>query len=198
MQAGYEKLNGIERDRLFAILEPILVAHGVEAVEVIWHTDNKGWLLTLTVEKPGSVRPGEGISVDLCAEISRDLAVSLDVENIIPQKYRLEVGSPGLERGLYRLQDYGRFAGCDAKLRLREADSGISVIQGTLRGLDDEGMILFETPDGQRALAIETIQSGRLEFNWKKTSAQRGKRAENAQSRPSDRKSHDCSPQRSK
>ena len=198
MQAGYEKLNGIDRDRLFAILEPVLVAHGVEAVEVIWQTDNKGWLLTLTIEKPDTTGPGEGITVDVCAEISRDLAVSLDVEEVIPHKYRLEVGSPGLERALYRIQDYARFAGRDAKLKLREGDSSQIVIRGILRGLDADSKILIDTSDGQRALALETIQSGRLEFNWKKPSAQREKCAANARPRPSDRKSHDCSPQRSK
>jgi ribosome maturation factor RimP len=198
MHAGYENLNGIERDRLFAILEPVLSAHGVEPVEIIWHTDNKGWLLTLTIEKPGTTNPGEGITVDVCAEISRDLAVSLDVEDVIPHKYRLEVGSPGLERALYSLSDYARFAGHDAKLKLREAEPGKNVIRGTLRGLDDDSKILIDTLDGQRALAFETIQTGRLEFNWKKTSAQRGKRAVDARPRPSDRKSHDCSPQRSK
>jgi ribosome maturation factor RimP len=198
MQAGHENLNGIERDRLLAILEPVFAAHGVEPVEIIWHTDNKGWLLTLTIEKPGTTTPGEGIGVDLCAEISRDLAVALDVDSLIPHKYRLEVGSPGLERALYRLADYARFAGQEAKLKLLDASPGQNVVRGTLRGLDDESKILIDTLDGQRALALETIQSGRLEFNWKKTSAQRGKRAGNARPRPSDGKSHDCSPQRSK
>ena len=120
MHVAYEKLDGIERDRLFAVLEPILLAHGVEAIELIWRTDNKGWLLTLTIEKPGRSLPGEGITVDLCADISRDLSVSLDVMDLMPHKYRLEVGSPGLERSLYRLEDYARFAGWNVRLKLRE------------------------------------------------------------------------------
>ena len=198
MQAGYEKLDGIERDRLFAVLEPVLYAHGVEAVEVIWGTDNKGWLLTLTVERPDASRPGDGVSVDLCAAISRDLSTALDVENLITQKYRLEVGSPGLERHLYRLSDYERFAGYDVKLKIRQAYAGQFVIQGTLRGLNDEGLILVETSNGQCALAMNNIVSGRLEFNWKKPGAQRGKRVANAPARPSDCKTHDCGPQRSK
>lgn len=191
MQAGFEKLNGIDRDRLYAILEPVLAAHGVEPVEIIWHTDNKGWLLTLTIEKPDATKPGEGIGIDLCADISRDLAVSLDVDDVIPNKYRLEVGSPGLERNLYRLQDYARFVGCEAKLKLRDAEPGKAVIRGVLRGLNDQSMIVIETAEGQRDFTLDTIQSGCLEFNWKKASTTHSGKREHARTRPS-------SPQRSK
>lgn len=198
MQVAYEKLDGIKADRLHAVLEPVLLAHGVEAVEIVWHTDNKGWLLSLTIEKPELALPGEGITVDLCAHVSRDLAVSLDVEEVIPHKFRLEVGSPGLERSLYRTEDYARFAGWNAKLKLREPLSGQSVLRGKLCGLDNEGNVVIETENGQLVLAADIIQTGRLVFDWNSSGVQRGKRNEKAHSCPSGRKTHVCGPQRSK
>jgi ribosome maturation factor RimP len=198
MQVAYEKLNGIDRDRLHAVLEPVLLAHGVEAIELTWQTDDKGWLLSLTIEKPGHSWPGEGVTVDLCADISRDLSVSLDVMGIMPHKYRLEVGSPGLERSLYRVEDYARFAGCNVRLKLREPILGQSVLRTKLCGLDTEGKIIIETENGQRALAPELIQTGRLVFDWNKPGFHSGKRTDKARSRNSGRNIHISGPQRSK
>ena len=196
MQVAYEKLDGIERDRLHAAVEPVLLAHGVEAVELIWRTDNKGWLLSLTVEKPGQASPGAGVTLDLCADISRDLSVALDVLEIMPHKYRLEVGSPGLERSLYRIEDYARFAGSNVRLKLREPLMGQSVLHAKLCGLDAEGNIVLETEDGQRALAPQLIQTGRLVFDWNNQGENRGRR--DARARHSGRNSHDCGQQRSR
>ena len=166
MHVAYEKLDGIERDRLHAAVEPVLLAHGVEAVELVWRTDSKGWLLALTIEKPAQTSPNEGITLDLCADVSRDLSVALDVLDIMPHKYRLEVGSPGLERPLYRIQDYARFAGSSVRLKLREPFLGQNVIRTKLCGLDADGNIVIETENGQCALAPDLIQSGRLVFDW--------------------------------
>ncbi len=77
-------------------------------------------MLELTVEKPDARTPGAGITVDVCSEISRDLSVALDVTDVIRStNYRLEVGSPGLDRPLHTLDEYRRFAGQLAKLKLK-------------------------------------------------------------------------------
>jgi ribosome maturation factor RimP len=198
MQVGYEKLDGIERDRLHASIEPVLLAHGVEAVELIWRTDDKGWVFLVSIEIPERKLPGEGITVDLCAQISRDLSVALDVSELMPHKYRLEVGSPGLERGLYCAKDYSRFAGLSAKLKLREPMLGQKVLNVKLCGLDAEGKIVIETERGQCALAYELIQTGHLVFDWKRPGTQRAKRDDTSRARHSGRGAHDRDQQRSK
>jgi len=92
MQLGYESLKGLDRDRLLAAVEPVLLAHGVEAVELIWRSDQRGWVLYLTVERADSVDPATGVTLDLCADISKDLSAALDVaEAIAAPRYRLEV-----------------------------------------------------------------------------------------------------------
>ncbi len=168
MQLGFESLKGLDRDQVISVVEPVLRAHGVDAVELIWRSDQRGWVLYLTVERPGSVEPAAGITLDLCADISRDLSAALDVaEVIMGPRYRLEVGSPGVERALYSVRDYERFAGRRAKVKTREPIDGQRVLHGTLHGLDEAGRIIFESDGREHRLRPEQIESGRLSFDWK-------------------------------
>src|SRR5262245_7971584 len=136
MSVANSKLHGLDRERLLAVVEPVLRAHGVDGVELTWKTDRGEWVLELTVERPDSRIPGAGITVERCSEISRDLSAALDVSDVIAQHYRLEVGSPGVERALYSAGDYARFAGQLARLKLREPIDAQKVVRGTLHGLD--------------------------------------------------------------
>ena len=172
MNVAHEQLQGLDRDRILAVVEPVLRAHRVEGVELLWRTDRAGWVLELTIERPDSQVPGAGISVDLCTEISRDLSRALDVADIIEPSYSLMVGSPGLDRALYNLNDYRRFAGQSAKLKLKEPHDGQRVIRGVLHGLDGDGTvredsnILVETDRGLLSFPLSEIDSAHLEFVW--------------------------------
>jgi len=169
MNVSYEKIPGLDRERLHAAIEPVLTAHGVECVELVWRTDRGGWLLEISIERADARTPGVGVTIDLCADISRDLSAALDVADCIPHRYTLEVGSPGVERALYVRRDYERFAGQAARLKLSAPRAGQYVIFGTLHGLDDHGAVLIETEQGELAnIELETIQSARILFEWKK------------------------------
>jgi ribosome maturation factor RimP len=162
----HQKLHGLNGDRVIAVLDPVLRAHGVEGVELIWRTDQGGWLLELTIERPGTRIPGAGITIELCSEISRDISAALDVADVISQNYRLQVGSPGVERALYVPADYARFAGQLARLKLREPIDEQRVLRGTLHGLDDTGRVLIETERGELAIEFAAIDNARLVFDW--------------------------------
>jgi ribosome maturation factor RimP len=196
MNIAHEQLKGLDRDRVLAAVEPVLRAHGVEGVELCWRTDAGGRVLELTLERPDSKVPGAGITIDLCSEISRDLSAALDVADAIPQSYRLQVGSPGLERALYSAADYARFAGQNARLKLRQVVDGQRVLHGTLHGLDDEGRVVIETDRGELGLEIDVIDSGRLQFDWKRGGASAGKPRARRQSAGSGQKAH--KPERSR
>jgi ribosome maturation factor RimP len=169
MNVSYEKIPTLDRERLHAAIEPVFTAHGVECVELVWRTDRGGWLLEVSIERADARVPGVGVTIDLCADISRDLSAALDVADCIPHRYTLEVGSPGVERALYVRRDYERFAGQAARLKLAAPRAGQSVIFGTLHGLDDHGAVLIETEQGELAsIELETIQSARLLLEWKK------------------------------
>jgi ribosome maturation factor RimP len=166
MKLAHESLKGLDRDRVISVVEPILVAHGVDIVELVWRSDSRGWVLYLTVERPGTTEPGAGVTLDLCAEISRDLSAALDVADVMPGRYRLEVGSPGLDRSLYEGSDYARFAGQKAKIKVREAISGQRVLSGRLKGLDEGGLVVLESEGREHRIPLAQIESGRLSFDW--------------------------------
>ncbi|HVU03312.1 MAG TPA: ribosome maturation factor RimP [Polyangiaceae bacterium] len=167
MQLAHESLKGLDRDRVISVVEPILRAHGVDAVELIWRSDSQGWVLYLTVERPGSADPAAGVTLDLCAEISRDLSAALDVADCIPgARYRLEVGSPGIDRALYGVRDYARFAGKTAKFKLREPVDGQRVLRGALHGMSEDGFVLLTADGKEHRLAPAIIESGKLTLDF--------------------------------
>ncbi len=181
MNIAHKNLKGLDEARLLAILEPILVSHRVDAVELVWKGDQGGRVLELTLEKPGSTRSGEGITIDLCSEISRELSAKLDDQSVISGKYRLEVGSPGVERGLYTLDDFRRFAGQAVKVKLKdplqqEGFIGQKNAQGTLFGVSEDGRVVLDTEAGQLAIELDKIHSARLVFSWNQ-SANKTKRS---------------------
>jgi ribosome maturation factor RimP len=164
---AHEKINGLDRPRLLAAIEPVLRAHHVEGVELVWKTDSRGWVLHITIELPNRARPGEGVTLDLCSDISRDLSAALDVAEAIAVHYRLEIGSPGLDRALYLPSDYQRFRGQLAKLKLKQPIDGQFVLQGVLFGLDEAGRIVLDTEQGQLSIETSNVDSARLVLDMK-------------------------------
>lgn len=111
------------QQRLWDLLEPLVSAHGLELVEVEYLLQHQ-WTVRLMIDRanvtiiPGfGVAPGEGVGIDECAEISREVSALLDVEDVIPHTYQLEVSSPGVQRPLRKLQDFIKFCGCDVRVR---------------------------------------------------------------------------------
>ncbi len=181
MSIAFIKLPGLNSEKIVSLVEPVLRAHRVEGVELVWRSDQHGWLLELTIERPEAKITGQGITVDLCSEISRDISAALDLAEAIGPSYRLEVGSPGVERSLYRLEDYQRFAGQGAKLKLVEMlgdDSpwvGQRVLLGQLLGLDEQERVILETEKGVLSFSLSQIESAHLLFDWNKKPRVAGK-----------------------
>ncbi|MCP4789754.1 MAG: ribosome maturation factor RimP [Gammaproteobacteria bacterium] len=84
----------------------------------------------------------DGIDVDMCAEVSRQVGAILDVEDPITGEYNLEVSSPGLDRPLFTLEQYLANAGQTISLRLRMAFEGQRKFTGLLRGVEGEDVVL--------------------------------------------------------
>ena len=191
MTVAHAKLPGLDREKILAVVVPVLRSHQVVGVELLWRGDRQGQVLQLTIERAGSTQSGSGVTVDLCAELSRDLSAALDVADLIGTHYHLEVGSPGLDRPLHLLDDYRRFSGQNAKLKLSEALDvegfvGQRALRGTILGVvgDDaaasdastsasEGAepspmaeISLKTERGIVAVRFANIESARLMFEW--------------------------------
>lgn len=124
--------NELDKKALFVVIEPICLAHGVELVDVTFAREAGGAVLRVLVdrERPelagvtaGPKAVGSGVTLEDCRGISRDLGVVLDVhENLLPSgRYRLEVGSPGLDRPLVRRRDFERFVEREIKVQTQSA-----------------------------------------------------------------------------
>lgn len=125
---------------------------GYELVDL--QVSNRGGLLRLFIDKPG------GIGLEDCAAVSRQLSRVLEVEGV--EYDRLEVSSPGLDRPLRKAQDFARFAGQKADVRMRKPDaSGRRRFVGVLRG-ENGGRVSLELEGQTVALAIEDIDRARL------------------------------------
>jgi ribosome maturation factor RimP len=137
-------LSGIDQDALQGVIEPLLRAHGVEAVETAFKTERNGWVLRLVIEVPNSEEAGGGITLDMCAEVSRDVSKALDVAELIPFAYSLEVSSPGVERPLKKIEDFQRFTGKVAKVMLKQpAADGQRVLRGTIASCEEQRVTMM-------------------------------------------------------
>jgi len=159
----------LDRERLNAVIEPVVRAHGAELVDFELKNEG-GWVLRVFVEKLGASAgkmstKDAAINLELCSNIARDLSPALDVADPIPHRYNLEVSSPGVERPLRKADDFVRFAGEKAKLKLKNAVQGQKVLVGTLGSVKD-GVI--DIVDGGRTydVPLEDVLSARLVFEF--------------------------------
>jgi ribosome maturation factor RimP len=134
------------------MIEPVVAGMGYELVDV--QASNGGRFLRLFIDKP------QGINVDDCAAVSRQLTRVLEVEGI--DFDRLEVSSPGLDRPLRKAADFTRFAGQKAELKMKRPDAGgRRKFAGVLRG-EAAGQVRIEV-DGQTVtLALDEVERARL------------------------------------
>ncbi|MFN2454270.1 MAG: ribosome maturation factor RimP [Pyrinomonadaceae bacterium] len=95
-------------------------------------------ILRIYIDKP------EGVTHEDCGAMSLHLGTVLDVEDFIHSAYTLEVSSPGLERGLYKLKDYERFAGSLAKMKTRSAINGQRNFRGRVVGTAAGDQVIFD------------------------------------------------------
>jgi ribosome maturation factor RimP len=142
-------------------------SHGLDIFDVQFRREGSGMVLRVQIDRPGSgSRAEESVSVQDCATVSRDLSAILDVEDVIPTAYTLEVSSPGLDRPLRNLTDYDRFSGRRAKVVMREPVDGQMFFKGRLGGHDDRD-VLIDTDDGRRhRVPIGVITRANLEVDF--------------------------------
>ena len=154
-------------EQVRAMASRVAAGYGLDVFDVQFRREGSGMVLRVQLDRPGPAATAEeSVSVEDCAHVSRDLSAMLDVEDVVPTSYTLEVSSPGLDRPLRAAADYTRFAGRRAKLVMREAVDGQSFFKGTLRGVDS-GEVLIDADDGRRhRVPIGVITRAHLEVEF--------------------------------
>lgn len=107
-----ETLKHTVEERARAVIEPLVVAEGLELVDLEFVREQQGWVLRVFIDKPGG-----RVGLDECSQVSHLLDPVLDVEDFIPQQYNLEVSSPGLNRPLRKPEHFRRAVGQKVKVK---------------------------------------------------------------------------------
>ncbi len=116
---------------VWALAQPVVERHGCELWDVEYVTEAGTRYLRVYIDKP------EGVGIDDCEAVSRELDVLLDEADPIPDSYVFEVSSAGAERELKRPSDFERFMGSNVEVRFFKTTDGRKSVIGTLAGYEN-------------------------------------------------------------
>ncbi|MFT5219050.1 MAG: ribosome maturation factor RimP [Planctomycetota bacterium] len=127
---------------LTELFQPVVESMGYELVGVEFSGGTGYGTLRVYIDRDN------GVDIDDCAAISHQISGILDVEEPIQQAYDLEVSSPGLNRPMFKLDDFDRFSGRQAKIKMAVAVDGRKNFKGELQGVADSKRVQIQV-DGE-------------------------------------------------
>jgi ribosome maturation factor RimP len=146
----------VDLEKIRQMAERIATSEGLHLVDVELKGGNSNALLRVYIDKAA------GVSHADCQLVSEQLSAMLDVEDLIPGRYTLEVSSPGLDRKLTKPSDYTYFVGRRARLVLREAIEAQTVWEGRLAGLENGRVRLDRGEQGLQEFDLANIRRAQL------------------------------------
>ena len=146
-------------ENILHMAEPLLVGKNMELVDLEFRKEGVGKVLRLFIEKTG------GVTVEDCANISRELGTLMDVNEIIEEKYVLEVSSPGLRRPVRKIEDFKKFKGKLVLIKTKEPIENRKVFKGYLKDTNDEG-IEMDIDGLLYSLSFQQIHKANLEIDF--------------------------------
>lgn len=169
-----------------AIVCPLLQARGLELFDLSFRLEQGGWVLRITIDVVQG-EPEQTVTIDQCAEVSRDLSTALDAADPLPHAYSLEVSSPGVERPLRGSDDYRRFQGRRVKVTLHEPLEGAgAVVRGVLVGIEGDVVLVDEGQPEALSIPLSGIKRANLVYEMPgqpKKGSSKKKRRSNTQRR---------------
>ena len=141
--------------RMYEILNPAIEGMGFEIVRLRLMGANTP-LLQIMVQKPDGT-----MEVDACAEISTAVSALMDVEDPIIEAYTLEISSPGIDRPLTRIKDFGQWLGYTAKIETEQLIDGRRRFKGELAGVEGDE-ILITIDEGTIGLKFDWLADAKL------------------------------------
>lgn len=142
-----------------ATLAPVIEAAGLELVDVCVRPEGGRLVVRLLVDRPG------GITLSECASLSREAGPHLDVADLFPGAYALEVSSPGIQRPLKSARDFERFRGERVLVRTRELVDGRKTFRGENLGITADGSLEVDDREFRRryVIAFANIREAHLD-----------------------------------
>jgi ribosome maturation factor RimP len=138
---------------------PVLDEMGFELVDIEYLSQYGRWVLRIYADKEG------GITLDECARVSREVGNLLDVKDLIPNEYVLEVSSPGLNRPLKKEKDFERAIGKKVKIKMVAPINGRRRFTGYLKKVM-QGTVYLEIDNNLFALSLKDIEKASLVYDF--------------------------------
>ncbi|WP_058023375.1 ribosome maturation factor RimP [Pseudohongiella spirulinae] len=144
-------------DNIAEMLRPTVQALNLDLWGVEYLTRGRSALLRIYIDGP------EGVTIDDCERVSRQVSAVLDVEDPLPGEYTLEVSSPGLDRPLFYFEQFGQFVGEVVNLRLRGPLNGRRKFKGVLEKAD-AGIISMTVDNEQIEIPYDQVEKANIAF----------------------------------
>ncbi|HEY9255944.1 MAG TPA: ribosome maturation factor RimP [Stenotrophomonas sp.] len=149
------------------LLAPTVEALGLELLGAEYLPAPGSATLRLYIDVPLAEQPERMVNIDDCERVSREVSAQLDVEDPISGNYTLEVSSPGVDRPLFTLAQFGRHAGESVKLGLKLAQNNRRRFQGEIVRVDEAaGEVVLAVEGAEVVVAFDNIDKARILPDW--------------------------------
>ena len=142
-------------EQLQAMLAPVVESLGYQCWGVEFISQGRHSLLRVYIDH------ADGILIDDCEAVSRQISAVLDVEDPITSEYTLEVSSPGMDRPLFTLEQFAAHAGEQVRIKLRSPFEGRRNFQGLLRGVEDQDVVV-QVDNHEFLLPVDLIEKANI------------------------------------
>ena len=133
----------LDVERVREIADRVAASNGLEVLDIEFLGGGKARMLRVFLDKPAAGNdPLAGVTHQDCANFSREFGTILDVEDVMPGSYTLEVSSPGLDRKLVKAADFSRFTGSRLKLTTRQPVNNTRHFEGRLESFQEGRLTL--------------------------------------------------------
>jgi len=146
--------------KIKAIAEPIIKDMGLNLDNLELKMMGRKALLRIVIDKD------EGVTLDDCEKVSREVEAQLDVEDLIPCSYTLEVSSPGLDRPLKEAKDFKRFSGSMVRIITSNPIENQTFFIGKIIEARDDELLLLLPRDRKITIQYKDISRARLEVTF--------------------------------
>ena len=153
MRGGLRVSSKLEQ--LQDLLAPVVESLGYECWGVEFLSQGRHSLLRVYIDH------ANGVLVEDCEKVSRQISGVLDVEDPIASEYTLEVSSPGMDRPLFTLEQFAKHVGEQVKIKLRSPFEGRRNFQGLLRGVEEQDVVVL-VDDHEFLLPIDLIDKANI------------------------------------
>jgi len=141
------------QNELVQLFLPTIDSMGFELWGCEYLSQGKHSLLRIYIDKP------DGISIDDCQEVSRQVSALLDVEDLIPGNYSLEISSPGIPRPLFSPYQYQRYTGYEIQVKTFKPIRGRKKIIGTIVSASDDSVVINIEDEHHKLLYSEIVKA---------------------------------------